>query len=290
MGMPRRGSRTVTDVTIALALAASVMWGGSDFIAGLLSSRVPARTVVTCSQIVSLLAISIVVVAVGLPLPSGQWWLWGALGGVAEGGGLLALYTGLARGRMGIVTPIAGLGVLVPVLVGVVRGDPMTLLIGAGILLAIIGGVLASGPETSADGEGGDRTSILMAVLAAIGLGAAMVCVDLGSRISGIHTLWSMRVASVTAFVLLSLVLTTRWRMPRRLLPGIVVVGLADLSATVLFSIATTSGHLSIAGVLASLYPVTTILLARLVLHERLRPVQAVGVAAALGGIVLIAL
>lgn len=281
--------RTVTDVTIALALAASVTWGASDFVAGVLSGRLPARTVVTCSQIVSLVVISLVVLVLGLPLPPGEWWLWGALGGAAEGAGLLALYTGLARGPMGIVTPIAGLGVIVPVAVGLVRGDPITVLLGAGILLAIVGGVLASGPELEGRSEGGGGTSILYAVLAAVGLGTAMVCVDLGSRISGIHTLWSMRVASVGMFLLLSLVLTTQWRIPRRLVSGIVVVGIADLSATVLFSIATTRGHLSIAGVLASLYPVTTILLAWLLLKERLRPVQLVGVAAALVGITLIA-
>lgn len=276
-------------MTIALALAASVTWGTSDFIAGLLSARLPARTVVTCSQIVALVAISVVVLVVGLPLPPGPWWAWGALGGVAEGAGLLALYTGLARGPMGIVTPIAGLGVIVPVAVGLLRGDPVTVLLGAGILLAIIGGVLASGPELRDRSEGGAGTSIMYAVLAAVGLGTAMTCVDLGSRVSGMHTLWAMRVASVGIFVLLSLVLTTRWRVPRRLVPGIIVVGLADLSATVLFSIATTQGHLSIAGVLASLYPVTTILLAWVVLRERLRPIQLTGVVAALAGIALIA-
>lgn len=173
--------------------------------------------------------------------------------------------------------------------VGLVRGDPVTVLLGAGILLAIVGGVLASGPEVKGAGEGGDATSILYAVLAALGLGTAMACVDLGSRVSGIHTLWAMRIASVSVFLVLALVLTTRWRLPRRLVPGIVIVGLADLSATALFSVATTRGHLSIAGVLASLYPVTTILLAWLVLRERLRPVQLVGVAAALVGIALIA-
>lgn len=232
-------------------------------------------------------AVTIVLVA-GLPLPPGHWWLWGAIGGIAEDGGLLALYTGLARGRMGVVTPIAGLGVLVPVTIGLVRGDPVTLLLGAGITLAIIGGVLASGPEVDEGGEGGDRLSILCAVLAALGLGTAMACVDLGSRISGMHTLWSMRGASVSVFVLLSLVLATTWRLPRRLVPEIVLVGLADLGATVLFSLATTRGHLSIAGVLASLYPVT-ILLAWVVLKERLRPVQLVGVVAALAGIALVA-
>lgn len=276
-------------MTIVLALAASVTWGASDFIAGILSGRLPARTVVTCSQAVALVAISGVVLVVGLPLPPGPWWLWGAVGGVAEGAGLLALYSGLARGRMGIVTPIAGLGVLVPVVVGLVRGDPVTVLLGAGILLAIVGGVLASGPEVEGGGEGGDATSILYAVLAALGLGTAMACVDLGSRVSGLHTLWAMRVASVGVFLLLALVLTTRWRIPRGLAPGLVVVGIADLSATAFFSMATTRGHLSIAGVLASLYPVTTILLAWLLLRERLRPVQVVGVAAALAGIALIA-
>ena len=282
-------------MTIALALIASMTWGTSDFIAGTLSSRLPARTVVTISQAVALVAVTVVVLVAGLPLSPGEWWLWGALGGVVESVGLLALYTGLSRGRMGIVTPIAGLGVVVPVAVGLVRGDPVTLLLGAGILLAIVGAVLASGPEVRGErgerggSEGGDAASIGYAVIAAVGLGAAMVCVDLGSRVSGLHTLWSMRVASVALFVLVGLVLSTRWRVPRRLLPGVVLVGLADLGATALFAVATTRGHLSIAGVLASLYPVTTILLARFLLRERLRPVQVVGVVAALVGIALIA-
>ena len=279
-------------MTITLALIASMTWGTSDFIAGTLSSRLPARTVVTISQAVALVAVTVVVLVAGLPLSPGKWWLWGALGGVVESVGLLALYTGLSRGRMGIVTPIAGLGVVVPVAVGLVRGDPVTLLLGAGILLAIVGAVLASGPEVRGErggSEGGDAASIGYAVIAAVGLGAAMVCVDLGSRVSGLHTLWSMRVASVALFVLVGLVLSTRWRVPRRLLPGVVLVGLADLGATALFAVATTRGHLSIAGVLASLYPVTTILLARFLLRERLRPVQVVGVVAALVGIALIA-
>lgn len=286
-------------MTIALALAASVTWGTSDFIAGLLSARLPARTVVTCSQIVALLVISTFVLVAGLPLPPGTWWLWGGLGGLAEGFGLLALYTGLARGKMGVVTPIAGLGVLVPVSVGLVRGDPVTLLLAAGIALAIVGGVLASGPDVgpgpkaggASEGKSGtsDSRSILFALVAALGLGTALVCVDLGSRASVVHTLWAMRVASVSAFLVLALCLTTRWRLPRRVLPGLLVVGVADFSATALFSLATTRGQISIASVLASLYPVTTIVLAWLVAKERLRPVQVIGVLAALGGIVLIA-
>ncbi len=277
-------------MTIAIALAASVTWGTSDFIAGLLSARLPARTVVTCSQIVALVVISAVVLVVGLPLPPGAWWLWGGLGGLAEGFGLLALYTGLARGRMGVVTPIAGLGVLVPVTVGLVRGDAVTLLLAAGVVLAIVGGVLASGPEVTAGrSEGGNPRSILYAVAAALGLGTTMVCVDLGSQFSGMHTLWAMRVVSVTVFVVLGLVLTTQWRLSRSVVPGLLLVGIADLSATALFAVATTRGQISIASVLASLYPVTTILLAWLVAKEHLRPVQVLGVIAALAGIALIA-
>lgn len=86
--------------------------------------------------------------------------------------------------------------IAIPVVVGLVRGDPVTVLLGAGILLAIVGGILASGPEVEGRSEGGNGTSILYALLAAVGLGTAMACVDLGSRVSGIHTLWAMRVAS----------------------------------------------------------------------------------------------
>lgn len=276
-------------MTILLALAASLTWGTSDFVAGRASGRIPARTVVTCSQIVALLVVTLVVLLVGLPFPSGAWWLWGALAGVVEGLGLLALYTALARGPMGVVTPIAGLGVIVPVAVGVARGDPITALLGVGLTVAITGAVLASGPQLTHRRKAGQR-AIGLAVTAALGLGAAMVFVDLGSRISGVHTLWTMRVASVLLFLGLAAVTGSGTSVARRHLPTLVTIGVADLSATALFSIATSRGQISIASVLASLYPVTTIILARWVANERLRPVQVVGVLAALCGIALIAL
>lgn len=263
-----------------LALASSVVWGTSDFLAGLLSKRRPAAAVVGWSQAIALLVMTALVV-LRLPLPGGAWPLWSAVAGAAGSGALVCFYLALSTGTMGVVAPIASLGVIVPVVLGVLGGETPSALTWVGMLVAVVGVLLASGPELSG---GVSRRPVLLAAMAGAGFGCTLFALDRGGRISVVHTLWGMRLTSVLLFLIAAAVVRTTGGMTQRDLPLLSAVGVADLSANALLAVASSSGYLSVASVLGSLYPVITAALAYAVLHERLRPVQFLG-----GGLTVVA-
>ena len=187
---------------------------------------------------------------------------------------------------MGVVAPIAAVGAGIPVLLGVLTGDQPSVLAWWGIAVALVGVVLASGPELQA---GLHVRPVLLACLAAVGFGVALFALDRGARVSLLHTLWGMRLASGVGYAVLALVARSLGGVAARQVPVLVAVGIGDLAANALFGLASSMGMVSIAAVLGSLYPVATIILARFVLNERLRPVQIIGSTLALAGVVLIA-
>ena len=271
-----------------LALLSSLLWGGSDFLGGTVSRRRPALLVVGASQLVGLLTISVVAVAVGaLDAPTG-YLPWAVAAGVAGLTGLVAFYAALAMGTMGVVSPIAALGVVVPVVVGLARGERPGWLQLVGIVVAIVGVVLASGPELG--GRAGARP-LLLAGVAAVGFGLALLFIAEGARTSTLMTLVTMRITSVVIVggLLVSLARRTPIRLAAGDLTPIAVIGVGDVAANLAFGAASTKGLVSVVAVLGSLYPVVTVLLARLLHNERLAAVQNAGVAAALGGVTLIA-
>jgi drug/metabolite transporter (DMT)-like permease len=276
---------------VALALAASLSWGAADFVAGVSTRRLPLAAVLAISQ-----AAGLVVVAAAVALsehePPGPWTIALALGGSTVGfSGLAALYRGLAAGPMSIVAPIAGTSAAVPVIVGVARGERPSLLQGAGLALALAGIVLAS---REAERETWRDTRLAVGVgygiAAAVGLGFGLVFVDaVGDRThSALWTTLLMRIAptllSIGALLLL------RASVPRapRALGLLVVIGLLDTAATGLFAASSTRGLVSVVAVVASLYPVVVVILARVLLAEHIARVQQVGVACALGGVALV--
>jgi len=271
-----------------LALLSGVLWGAADFLGGTVSRRLPALLVVGASQLAGLVTIAGFAVATGeLDAPTG-YLPWAVAAGFAGLVGLVSFYAALAMGTMGVVSPIAALGVVVPVAVGLVRGERPAALQLVGIVLAVIGVVLASGPELG--GRAGARPLILASV-AAVGFGLALLFIAEGARTSTVMTLVTMRVTSVLVVVVLlvSMARRTPIALSARDLPLIAVIGIGDVAANLTFGWASTRGLVSVVAVLASLYPVVTVLLARLIHHERLALVQNVGVVAALGGVVLIA-
>ncbi|KGN42247.1 DMT family transporter [Knoellia aerolata] len=273
-----------------LALASSAVWGTSDFFGGLVAKRLPAVAVVGTTQGLAFLVLSVVVLArlaLGHPPERGEWVGWAMLAGVAGSSGLVAFYTALASGTMGVVAPIASMGVLVPVTLGVASGEAPSPWVWVGIVVAVVGIVLASGPELS--GEVSARPVVLAGVAAAC-FGMALFALDRGARDSLLMTLWGMRCTSVAGFVVAALVLRSVGGVRVRDLVPLTLIGCADLLANALFATASSRGQVSIAAVLGSLYPVATILLARLVLKERLRPIQVAGVACALLGAAVISL
>lgn len=281
-------------VSAVLALLSSLLWGSSDFLGGILSRRLPAALVVACSQAFGLVAVAVVAVAAGaLSAPTGYvpWALAAGLTGVI---GLVAFYAALASGTMGVVSPIAALGVVVPVVVGFAQGERPGSMQLIGIIVAIAGVVLASGPELS--GKAGVRPLVL-AVVAACGFGGALLFIAKGARFNTVMTLLTMRITSVSVLGVALAVLAVRGR--RAGAPGrpriepqdfvlLAVVGVGDAAANLTFGWASTRGLISVAAVLGSLYPVVTVLLARVFLRERLGNIQTVGVVGALAGVVLI--
>ena len=278
-----------------LALLSSGLWGSADFFGGLMSRRLPAIAVVAWSQTSGLVLGLVVATVTGAWGDPAGWLPWAVLAGVSGALGLVSFYAALASGTMGVVSPIAALGAVVPVLAGVVAGEQPTGLQTAGIVVALLGAVLASGPELraargGAAGGGGARArSVLLAALAAVAFGVALLAIGRGAEHSTVMTLVGMRSTSVAGFAVLALVLRSVGGVRPRDLPALAAVGACDLAANLAFGVASTLGLLSITAVLGSLYPVATVLLALLVLKERLLPVQWAGVGAALVGVALIA-
>jgi len=274
-------------VVALLALASSACWGTSDFFAGLFSRRRPPLAVVGWTQSLAFVVVSAIVLFRLGDVPWTGWALWSVAAGLSGLTGLVCFYTALATGTMGVVAPIAALGVAVPVLLGVATGDEPAAWTWVGMVVAIVGITLASGPELT--GAVSARPVVLAGV-AAVGFGLALFCIDRGAQTSTLMTLWGMRGTSFVLFATLAMVLRRTGGVVAREVPALTLIGCADMAANFLFGLASSRGQVSVASVLASLYPVVTIVLARFVLGERLRRVQQVGAALSLVGAAVIAL
>lgn len=269
-----------------LALCSSLVWGTSDFVAGVKAKSLPAAAVVGWSQAAALVAMSVAVALRSPHFAPGPWPLWSVLAGACGSSALVCFYAALSSGSMGVVAPIASLGVLVPVGLGILEGETLSPLTWAGMAVAIVGVLLASGPELDAAIS---RRPVLLAVAAGAGFGMTLYAIDRGSGYSVVNTLWGMRVTSVLLFGIAALVLWRTGGVRATDAPILVAVGLADLLANLLFALASSRGQVSVASVLGSLYPVVTATLAYAVLRERLRPVQVIGAAVTVAAVLLIA-
>jgi len=254
----------------------------------------PAPVVVGASQAVALLALIPIALLFGARPAS---LIQGAAAGVIGVVALAAFYAALAEGTMGVVAPVAALGALLPVTVGLSRGEVPSGLQVAGMVIAIAGVVLASGPELSG---GASPRPLLLALGAAVGFGLVAVLLADGSRASSgavVVTLLVMRVTSVGLLTVACVAIAFLVRRGRGFRAGVgrsdgwllAAIGLGDVGANAAYAFASRGGLLSVVSVLASLYPVATVLLARQLHAERLRPVQVVGAAATLLGVALLA-
>jgi drug/metabolite transporter (DMT)-like permease len=279
-------------VAALLALVSSLLWGSADFLGGTVSRRHKAALVVGASQAAGLLTIALVATFAGAWGDDTGYLPWAVLSGLAGVVGLVSFYAALAAGTMGVVSPIAALGVVVPVLAGFAQGERPAAWQLVGIGVAVAGVVLASGPELS--GRAGVRP-VLLAAVAAVGFGVALLAIARGSAHSTLMTLTTMRLTSVTLLGTALLIALARggrrsdYLLGRRDVALVALVGVADLAANLTFGLASRRDDVSVVSVLGSLYPVVTVLLARAFHDERLGRVQTVGVVLALTGVVLIA-
>jgi drug/metabolite transporter (DMT)-like permease len=275
---------------VLLALLASVFLGVSDFLGGTLARRVPLIVVLVLSQLAATLAILPRMAFEPFSFQDGGALIWGVIGGVATAIAVAALFRALAIGTMGVVAPITSLSVVVPVTVGLLTGDSLTVISGIGLAVAVVGTILASGPEIRdrKPGAGGGR-AILLAIVAAIGFGVANLSVALGSATSVTTTLISNAVVVLVIYAAAALVLRQPIVARGRVLVGIVAIGLLGIAANLCFALASLDGALSVVAVLASLYPVVTVLLSWRIHKERLQRIQVVGIIAVFLGVAAVA-
>jgi drug/metabolite transporter (DMT)-like permease len=272
-------------VAIVLSLISSLLWGASDFAGGLISRRKPALVIVGWSSAFGLAFATIAVASTeGWGSPYG-WIPWGMAAGASGALGLSCYYFALSTGTMGVVAPVTSFGVVVPVAVGVLAGESPSMVTLGGIAVAIVGIVLTSGPEFSG---GASARPVLIAAMGGLFFGVFFVFMDHGSEDSPLLTLWTMRATVALAFAVAALARRTTGGLERRDFLWVSGIAAGDLGANLTFGIASTLGYVSITAVLSSLFPVVTVLLAWMVLRERLRRIQIAGVAVTMLGVALI--
>ena len=275
-------------MVVVLALGSAVAYGLSDFVGGMLSRRTSAWAVAVSAQAAATVILALLALVTGGE-PGPDDWLWGSLSGVGGGVGAAFLYRGLATGSMSVVAPISAVGAaLVPVVVGVVTGERPTVVTWAGVACALPAIWLVSQADEHQD-PANPGAGLVDAVLAGLGFGLLFSALGQVSDEAGFGPLSLSYAVSVLATVVLAVALRAAW-LPRDRAAAVAAgAGVLGSAATALFLLATQTGLLAVASVLSSLYPATTVLLAALVLHERIGRGQGLGLALAALAVALVA-
>jgi drug/metabolite transporter (DMT)-like permease len=276
-------------MAIFLALFSSFLWGSADFEGGRLAKRLPSLAVTGMSQAIGLFFGLMIVVLTGQwhapAFGHGGYFIPGVIAGVTGYLGLIMLYSGLASGRMGVVSPISSLCAIIPVTVAVLTGEHVPYVKGIGIVIALIGAFCASGPEIS---QGLPLRPVLFAFGAAAGFGTALVFMAKGSASSALMTMVTMRLTTFLVSSTIAIKYRSVGGIKASHFPRLIFIGVADFSANLLLGIASTRGLVSVVMVLGSLFPIMTAVLAFKILHERLHRVQYAGIALAVAGVAII--
>jgi drug/metabolite transporter (DMT)-like permease len=274
-------------MVLLLSLCAAVAYGLSDFVGGVITRRASVWAVAATSQATAaILAIGLVATNLGDPRVGDLW--WGALAGLGSGAGNVLIYWGLARGRMAVVAPLSAIAAAaLPVLVGLSTGERPSVLTVIGVLTALpaIWLVSTSGKRL----RHADRGDVVFGLMAGLGFGVQFSALGQVPQQAGLTPLAVSQVVSVITIAGGAMAMSTQW-IPRDRHSRLgAVAGLLAGIATVCFQLAVQRGLLTIAGVVASLYPAVTVLLAAVVLREGIHRTQGAGLALATAAVVLIA-
>ena len=275
-------------LAFAISLASGFAWGVSDFLGGLQSRRMPVLAVLAVSQPAGLVLAIALIPVIGADPISAEKLALAAIGGAAGMGGLAAFYSALAMGTMSVVAPIAAMGVVVPVAYGLALGEEPGPLQLVGVVIAVLGVVVLSYEEDAGPPEVA-RRPIVLALISALGFGTFFTLLDVSATDQPGWAVVSARVGGVIAVAAAVIAARPELRGIRGSVGVLVVIGAFDIAANTLFAIASTMGLLPVVAVGGSMYPAFTIALAHVVLGERLRLPQRLGVALALAGVILIA-
>ena len=276
-------------MAILLAGISALMYGGADFLGGLATRRSTILPVLVFSQLVGLVIAVGASFLLGHPAPSPWDMAWGAVAGLCGTAGLAALYTAIATTLVAVASPIAAVaGAAIPVLLGVASGERPDTLAWVGIALALPAILLLTIDGSGARKAGVARRAALLGLAAGVGFGFFFFAISRTGHSSGLWPLASARVATITAAVVLGL------SRSRSLFPRgggwavLLLSGALDMGANIAFLLASRLGMLSLAAIVASLYPGPTVFLACIVFRERLTLYRAAGLALALAGVALI--
>lgn len=282
---------------ILLALSSAIAYGLSDFVGGLVSRRTSPWPVAVLGQLSGTVCTLLVALTVqGSPSAADLW--WAALAGVGSGVGTGFLYRGLASGRMGVVSPLSAVGsALVPALVGAVSGERLSSVVWLGVLFALPGiWLVSSAPQddlAQLDPRPRQRVSLSEGVVDGVlsGLGFGVLFAGLGQipGEAGLMPLVVAQAVSVPTVVVLAVALRAAWLPRGRQVRWAALTGPLGATATAAFLLATHHGFLTVAGVLAALYPAVTVLLAAWVLREPVHRAQGAGLALCALAVALVA-
>jgi drug/metabolite transporter (DMT)-like permease len=278
-----------------LALGSSVLYGSADFFGGLTARRANTIATVFWSQFVGLVLLVLILPFLPAASISSRDWTWGFVAGLSGGIGVALLYRALAVGAMAVVAPTtAVIAAMIPVVFAFVMGERLRPLTLAGVALALVAIALVSRPasDSSADPEKtrprGFPPGFGLALLSGVAVGIFFLSLARTAMAAGMWPLIAARFASIGLFGLIAFFSKRTLRMSRSAATTATAGGALDMAANALYMIAARIGPLSIVVTLASLYPASTVLLARFVLGERLSFVQIIGIACALGAVVII--
>jgi uncharacterized membrane protein len=276
-------------VAILLALFSALAYGLSDFVGGLVSRRASAWSVAVVAQTSS--AVCTAALASTVPgTPAAAHFAWALLAGLGSGAGTGFLYRGFSTGRMSVVAPVSAVGAaVVPVLAGLLGGERPAPLVWLGIAVAMPGIWWVASVPADDLVSAPARAGLLDGILAGLGFGVLFAALGQVPDGAGLWPLAATQAVSVPAVVLLAAALGAAWVPRGRPVRWAVVAGPLGASATAAFLLASQQGYLTVSGVLASLYPASTVMLAALLLRERIHRAQAVGLALCALAVVLVA-
>lgn len=275
-------------MAIVLSLLAALSYGAADFVGGVVTKRNQVFRVVFISQLFGTLPLFLVfpLLNTGTFSASAMW--WGSAAGVAGSAGVVLLYRGLAVGRMSIVAPITSVeAAAVPLLFGLFIGERPGFLALLGVGVALLAVALVSSSAATSVAEG--TTGIPEAIGAGMAFGVFFILLDQAGDSAGMWPILSMRATSLALLAVVMLATRTRLAPAPGTLWGIALSGILDVAANILYLLSTQHGLLSLVAVITSMYPAATVVLARLILHERLTKTQLVGLGLAAAGVTLIA-
>ena len=271
--------------TVAFGLAASLSWGAGDFSGGLATRRVNVFSVVLAAHAIGLVLLVALALVWSEPLPSALDIVWGGAAGLAGAVGLAAFYRALAVGRMGITAPItAVLAAAIPVIFSAFFEGLPGLLQLAGFVLALIAVGLISRPQ----GGMGRPEGLGLALLAGLGFGGFLILIG---QVRPGAIFWPLVAARFASFLfMLAIVLIGRQEvLPKKaVFPLVLLAGTLDVAGNTFFVLAAHTGRLDVSAILSSLYPAVTVVLASIILRERVTRWQAIGILVALVAIPLI--